>query len=121
MEKKKTLNPLLAKTGNGKSLADNMMEVTGEPIGRTGENNPLKRKPSLPCGNNAEEWDGFIEGIEKYTGLKEQGVAVWIPKAVKKQLEQIRANAKTNIPIRALAAAMKVAFIKKHGDELGTL
>ena len=40
---------------------------------------------------------------------------------MKKRIELIRANAKANIPIRALAAAMIVAFIEEHQRELGSL
>ena len=120
MEKKKTLNPLLAMTGNGKTLADNMMEVTGRPVGREYDNKTHAPEPAMP-DTNSKECGMFIERIKKYTHLKEQGSAVWIATPVKKQLEQICAKAKTNVPIRALASAMLTAYIEEHKDELDTL
>ena len=44
-----------------------------------------------------------------------------LPTEVKKQIEQLRANSERNIPIRALAAAMIVAFMEEHREELGSL
>ena len=33
------------------------------------------------------------ENLAKYTGISEQGFAIWLPKEVKKRLELIRLNA----------------------------
>ena len=35
----------------------------------------------------------FEENLAKYTGISEQGFAIWLPKEVKKRLELIRLNA----------------------------
>ena len=122
MERKqdKILNPLLAMTGNGKSLADSVMEMTGKPVAQTGGD---KEGYSNVVSSNStsREWHRFTEGLDEFTGVKGQGSAVWIPTEVKKRIELIRANARTNIPIRALAAAMIVAFIEEHQRELGSL
>ncbi len=122
MERKqdKILNPLLAMTGNGKSLADSVMEMTGKPVAQTGGD---KEGYSNVVSSNStsREWQWFTEGLDEFTGVKGQGSAVWIPTEVKKRIELIRANARTNIPIRALAAAMIVAFIEEHQRELGSL
>jgi len=63
----------------------------------------------------------FAERIEKYTGVKEQGQAIWVPAEVKKQLEMIRVKASKNIPLRSLAAAMIMAFISEHPEEIEKL
>lgn len=52
--------------------------------------------------------------LEKYTNIGEQGVAIWLPKEVKKRLEIIRANANRNIPVRALAAAIIMTYIEEN-------
>lgn len=120
-KKEKTLNPLLAMTASGKRLADSMMEMTGKPVGQDGgdiDDPPIEAASSK---STFREWRRFIEGLDEFTGVKGQGSAVWIPTEVKKQIELIRANARTNIPIRALAAAMIVAFIEEHRKELGSL
>ena len=63
----------------------------------------------------------FTERVEKYTGVKEQGQAIWVPAEVKKELEMIRVKASKNIPLRSLAAAMIMAFISEHPEEIEKL
>ena len=53
----------------------------------------------------------FEENLAKYTGVSEQGVAIWLPKEVKKRLELIRVNANRNIPLRSLAAAIIMSLL----------
>ena len=120
-KKEKTLNPLLAMTANGKRLADSMMEMTGKTVGQDGSDKDDSPIAAATSETASREWRRFTEGLDEFTGVKGQGSAVWIPTEVKKQVELIRANARTNIPIRALAAAMIVAFIEEHRKELGSL
>ena len=56
----------------------------------------------------------FEENLAKYTGVSEQGVAIWLPKEVKKRLELIRVNANRNIPLRSLAAAIIMTYIEEN-------
>ena len=63
----------------------------------------------------------FEENLAKYTGINEQGVAIWLPKEVKKKLELIRVNASRNIPLRSLAAAIIMAYIAENEDKLNEL
>ncbi len=109
-EKKNSKNPLMSK-GNGKSLAEMVAEVTSdstdvESISKTKAVNGFKV---------------FKENLDLYTGVKGQGLAIWVPADVKKQVELLCAKAKTNIPIRSMAAAMIMAFIEEHRKELGNL
>ena len=123
MEKKhdKILNPLLAMTANGMSLADDVQELTGMTAGQACGGKEDSPEATASPATAAREWRRFTEGLDEFTGVKGQGSAVWIPTEVKKRIELIRANAKANIPIRALAAAMIVAFIEEHQRELGSL
>ena len=66
-----------------------------------------KKSTSTPSDKKKE----ILENLEKYTGVKEQGVAVWIPKEVKKRLEFCRAKSDKNIPLRSLAAAIIMTYI----------
>lgn len=63
----------------------------------------------------------FEENLDKYTGVSEQGVAIWLPKEVKKRLEMIRANADRNIPLRSLAAAIIMTYIEENEAKLAEL
>ena len=120
MEKKKTLNPLLATTGNGKTLADNMMEVTGRPVGQEGENRTHTPEPASP-GSTSKECGKFRERIKKYTRLKVQGCALWIAPTVMHQLKQICNDAESTVPLRGLGSAIITAYIEEHKDELDAL
>ena len=61
------------------------------------------------------------ENLAKYTGINEQGIAIWLPKEVKKKLEIIRVNASRNIPLRSLAAAIIMTYITETEDKLTEL
>ena len=112
----KPVNPLLSVNGNGKSLAESVNEIINDSPFLSEATDDITSSKS-----RAREWKKFTALLEDYTGVKGQGAAVWIPTEVKKRIEFVRANAKTNIPIRALAAAMIVAFIEEHHKELKTL
>ena len=75
----------------------------------------------------------FEENLAKYTGISEQGFAIWLPKEVKKRLELmlpkevkkrlelIRLNAHRNIPLRSLAAAIIMTYIEENEESLNEL
>ena len=111
------VNPWHSKNSNGKSLAESVNEIINDSTFQT--DGAIDENATSKSG--AREWKKFTALLEDYTGVKGQGAAVWIPTEVKKRIEFVRANAKTNIPIRALAAAMIVAFIDEHRNELKTL
>lgn len=72
-----------------------------------------------------KSWRGGMKSLEanlaQYTGISEQGVAIWLPKEVKKRLELIRVNASRNIPLRTLAAAIIMTYIEENEDKLNEL
>lgn len=74
-----------------------------------------------PAVSDGELWNKFLENMIKYTGVKEQGSAVWIPSDVKKRLDDFRATAKRNIPIRTLVSAIVVAFLDENEAKLKDL
>lgn len=63
----------------------------------------------------------FEENLAKYTGFGEQGVAVWLPKEVKKELEKIRINSNRNIPIRTLASAIIMTYVEENKTKFENL
>lgn len=77
---------------------------------------PAKTRRNRRSGTKALE-----ENLAKYKGINEQGVAIWLPKDVKKKLELIRVNASRNIPIRTLAAAIIMTYIDDNEDRLNEL
>lgn len=77
---------------------------------------PAKTRRNRRSGTKTLE-----ENLAKYKGINEQGVAIWLPKDVKKKLELIRVNASRNIPIRTLAAAIIMTYIDDNEDRLNEL
>jgi hypothetical protein len=78
----------------------------------------LKRSPKKRTSAGMKR---FEENLDKYTGVSEQGVAIWLPKEVKKRLEVIRANADRNIPLRSLAAAIIMTYIEENENLIDNL
>lgn len=118
MEQKKIINPLFSKNDSRISLAESVTQIIDANTESKDKTAVLRKEKS---DWHAIGWKKFIEGLEDYTGVKGQGSAVWLPTEVKKLIEQLRANSERNIPIRALAAAMIVAFIEEHRKELNGL
>lgn len=108
--KKNSKNPLMTKRAE-KSLAEMVAEVTNDSI----------EEQTVPSAKTINGFKVFKENLELYTGVKGQGLAIWVPSDVKKQVELLCAKAKTNIPIRSMAAAMIMAFIEEHRRELNNL
>ena len=91
-------------------VVEETVEITEEVI-------ETPRKTSRRRGNMKL----FEENLAKYTGISEQGIAIWMPKEVKKRLELIRINADRNIPLRSLAAAIIMTYIAENEDKLDNL
>lgn len=108
--KRTSKNPLMT-SGTGKTLAEMVAEVTNE----GNEEKVIQNSKTI------NGFKLFKENLDTYTGVKGQGLAIWVPAEVKKQVEILCAKAKTNIPIRSMAAAMIMAFIEEHRRELNNL
>ena len=63
----------------------------------------------------------FEENFEKYAKVGEQGVAIWLPKEVKKKLELICAQSDKNIPIRSLASTIIMTYIEENENIIHNL
>lgn len=91
------------------------VEIDKETAGETSDT-PRKTGKSRRGGMKA-----FEENLARYTGVNEQGIAIWLPKEVKKKLELIRVNASRNIPLRSLASAIIMTYISENEDKLNSL
>ena len=78
-------------------------------------------KTKEPKKRTAAGMKRFEENLDKNTGVSAQGVAIWLPKEVKKRLEVIRVNADRNIPLRSLAAAIIMTYIEENEGKLAEL
>lgn len=82
------------------------------------EPQPQPAMSPAPARRGKKKFEDFLQ---EYTNVSEQGSAIWLPKEVKKKLEVIRANSSRSIPLRALAAAMIMAYVNENEDKLNKL
>lgn len=90
----------------------------------TGGNENADETPEAPKKTGKPRRGGkkaFEENLARYTGINEQGIAIWLPKEVKKKLEFIRVNASRNIPLRSLAAAIIMTYIEENEERFNEL
>lgn len=99
-------------------LDDIVRGITAPEVETPAEETEEPKKKSKPRRGSAKAFDEYLA---KYTGISEQGVAIWLPREVKKRLELIRVNASRNIPVRSLAAAIVMAYIDENEDRLAEL
>lgn len=90
--------------------------TSSEPVEKPAE--PKAKEPRKRATSASKR---FEVNLDKYTGVSEQGVAIWLPKEVKKRLEVIRANADRNIPLRSLAAAIIMTYIEENESKFNEL
>ena len=99
----------------GITASDNATGLENENAGKANE---TSKKTGRPRRGGRKV---FEEHLARYTGINEQGIAIWLPREVKKRLELIRANASRNIPLRSLAAAIIMTYIEENDDRISKL
>ena len=57
-------------------------------------------------------------GIEKYTGIKEHGMSVWVVGKVKVKLDKLKFRSRNKVGCRAFTNAALEFVLEKYGDEL---
>lgn len=102
-------------------LTDGGVESVSESEKTTKPAAPAKEEAPKPSRQRRNSTKAFDEYLQKYTGISEQGIAIWLPKEVKKRLEMIRINASRNIPLRSLAAAIIMTYISENEERLEDL
>lgn len=108
------------------TMAEDMIDNGGASVGESDETNADATVAAEPGGRRISRSrkaakKSLEDNLSRYTRLSEQGVAIWLPKEVKKKLEFVRLNANRTIPLRALAAAIITAYIADNEDILSEL
>ena len=57
-------------------------------------------------------------GIDRYTGIKEHGMSVWVVGKVKVKLDELKFRSRNTIGCRAFTNAALEFVLEKYGDEL---
>lgn len=75
---------------------------------------PPKKKSASPT----DDLQCLQAGIEKYTGIKEHGMSVWVVGKVKVKLDELKFRSRNTIGCRAFTNAALEFVLEKYGDEL---
>ncbi len=75
---------------------------------------PPKNKSATPT----DDLQCLQAGIEKYTGIKEHGMSVWVVGKVKVKLDELKFRSHNKIGCRAFTNAALEFVLEKYGDEI---
>ena len=75
---------------------------------------PPKNKSATPT----DDLQCLQAGIEKYTGIKEHGMSVWVVGKVKGRLDELKFRSRNTIGCRAFTNAALEFVLEKYGDEI---
>lgn len=81
---------------------------------------PPKEVPSKNKGADTFNNDlkTLQDSIAKYTGIDEHGMSVWVVKAVKKRLDELKFRTGNKVGYRAFTNAALEFALDKYGDEI---
>lgn len=85
------------------------------------ESGTMPTKDSPPKNRREDSSDDLQtlqDGIAKYTGIEEHGMSVWVVKAVKKRLDEIKFRTGNKVGYRAFTNAALEFVLDKYGDEI---
>ena len=84
------------------------------------EESPIVSEPSHKDRNatHTDDLQCLQAGIEKYTGIKEHGMSVWVVGKVKVKLDELKFRSRNTIGCRAFTNAALEFVLEKYGDEL---
>ena len=84
------------------------------------EESPIVSEPSLRDRNatHTDDLQCLEAGINRYTGLKEHGMSVWVVGKVKVKLDELKFRSRNTIGCRAFTNAALEFVLEKYGDEL---
>ena len=84
------------------------------------EESPIVSEPSLRDRNatHTDDLQCLEAGIDRYTGIKEHGMSVWVVGKVKVKLDELKFRSRNTIGCRAFTNAALEFVLEKYGDEL---
>ena len=84
------------------------------------EKSPVVSEPSHKDRNatHTDDLQCLQAGIDRYTGIKEHGMSVWVVGKVKVKLDELKFRSCNTIGCRAFTNAALEFVLDKYGDEL---
>ena len=84
------------------------------------EESPIVSEPSQKDRNatHTDDLQCLETGIDRYTGIKEHGMSVWVVGKVKVKLDELKFRSRNTIGCRAFTNAALEFVLEKYSDEL---
>lgn len=84
------------------------------------EKSPSVSGPSTKnkSATHTDDLQCLQDGIDRYTGIKEHGMSVWVVEKVKVKLDELKFRSRNTIGCRAFTNAALEFVLEKYGDEL---
>lgn len=84
------------------------------------EKSPSASGPSTKnkSATHTDDLQCLQDGIDRYTGIKEHGMSVWVVGKVKVKLDELKFRSRNTIGCRAFTNAALEFVLEKYGDEL---
>ncbi len=84
------------------------------------EESPIVSEPSHKDRNatHTDDLQCLEAGIDRYTGIKEHGMSVWVVGKVKVKLDELKFRSRNTIGCRAFTNAALEFVLEKYGNEL---
>ena len=101
-------------------LSKNPKAVDSATVKSGAEESPIVSEPSHKDRNatHTDDLQCLQAGIEKYPGIKEHGMSVWVAGKVKVKLDELKFRSRNTIGCRAFTNAALEFVLEKYGDEL---
>ena len=101
-------------------MSKNPKAVDSAAVKSGAEESPIVSEPSHKDRNatHTDDLQCLEAGINRYTGLKEHGMSVWVVGKVKVKLDELKFRSRNTIGCRAFTNAALEFVLEKYGDEL---
>lgn len=101
-------------------LSKNPKAVDSETVKSGAEESPIVSEPSHKDRNamHTDDLQCLEAGIDRYTGIKEHGMSVWVVGMVKVKLDELKFRSRNTIGCRAFTNAALEFVLEKYGDKL---
>ena len=101
-------------------LSKNPKAVDSATVKSGTEESPIVSEPSHKDRNatHTDDLQCLEAGINRYTGLKEHGMSVWVVGKVKVKLDELKFRSRNTIGCRTFTNAALEFVLEKYGDEL---
>ena len=101
-------------------LSKNPKAVDSATVKSGAEEPPIVSEPSHRdrTATLSDDLQCLQAGIDRYTGIKEHGMSVWVVGKVKVKLDELKFRSRNTIGCRAFTNAALEFVLERYGDEL---